>query len=102
MRNIKQKIHANAESICKTCIHSNVCWAIDNQPCVECSQYEPVKIGRWILGTGENALQKGYRMCSQCGEIVKYAYTFYGKHNYCPNCGAYMALPEPPKEDDEE
>ena len=51
---------------------------------------EPVKHGNWILGTGENALQKGYRMCSQCGEIVKYAYTFYGEHNFCNYCGARM------------
>ena len=50
----------------------------------------PVRRGHWILGTGENALQKGYRMCSQCGEIVKYAYTLYGEHNFCNYCGAEM------------
>lgn len=62
-------------------------WRDDDGNVVEISR---VKHGHWTLGTGENALQKGYRMCSQCGEIVKYAYTFYGEHNYCPNCGAKM------------
>lgn len=51
---------------------------------------EPVKHGRWIMGTGENGLQRGYRECSRCGEIVKYGYSLYGVHNFCNYCGAKM------------
>ena len=54
------------------------------------SDVEPVKHGQWITGTGENGLQKGYRKCSQCGEIVKYGYSLYGIHNFCNYCGAKM------------
>ena len=50
----------------------------------------PVRHGRWIMGTGENGLQRGYRKCSQCGEIVKYRYSLYGVHNFCNYCGAKM------------
>lgn len=46
--------------------------------------------GRWIIGTGKNALMLGYRMCSGCGEIIKTQYSLYGMFNYCPNCGADM------------
>ena len=51
---------------------------------------EPVKHGRWIMGTGENGLQIGHRECSRCGEIVKYGYSLYGVHNFCNYCGAKM------------
>lgn len=51
---------------------------------------EPVRHGRWIMGTGENGLQTGYRECSRCGEIVKYGYSLYGVHNFCNYCGAKM------------
>ena len=54
------------------------------------SDVEPVKRGRWIMGTGENGLQTGHRKCSQCGEIVKYGYSLYGVHNFCNYCGAKM------------
>ena len=50
----------------------------------------PVRHGRWIIGTGENRLQTGYRECSRCGEIVKYGYSLYGVHNFCNYCGAKM------------
>ena len=49
-----------------------------------------VRHGRWIMGTGENGLQTGYRKCSRCGEIVKYGYSLYGVHNFCNYCGAKM------------
>ena len=49
-----------------------------------------VRHERWIMGTGENGLQRGYRKCSQCGEIVKYGYSLYGVHNFCNYCGAKM------------
>lgn len=34
-----QKIRDGYESICWTCIHLKVCFAKDNQPCIECDQY---------------------------------------------------------------
>ena len=52
--------------------------------------FVPVRHGRWIIGTGENGLQRGYRKCSQCGEIVKYRYSLYGAHNFCNYCGCLM------------
>ena len=52
--------------------------------------FVPVRHGRWIIGTGENGLQRGYRECSQCGEIVKYRYSLYGAHNFCNYCGCLM------------
>ena len=60
---------------------------IDTIPRVD---VEPVKYGQWIMGTGENGLQIGYRKCSRCGEIVKYGYSLYGVHNFCNYCGAKM------------
>ena len=42
---------------------------VENFPAAD---VEPVKRGRWIMGTGENGLQTGHRKCSRCGEIVKY------------------------------
>ena len=51
---------------------------------------EPVRNGRWIMGTGENGLQTEHRKCSRCGEIVKYGYSLYGIHNFCNYCGAKM------------
>ena len=50
----------------------------------------PVRHGHWIMGTGENGLQRGYRKCSRCGEIVKYRYSLYGVHNFCNYCGCRM------------
>ena len=52
--------------------------------------FVPVRHGCWIIGTGENGLQRGYRKCSQCGEIVKYRYSLYGAHNFCNYCGCLM------------
>ena len=49
-----------------------------------------VRHERWIMGTGENGLQRGYRKCSRCGEIVKHGYSLYGVHNFCNHCGAKM------------
>ena len=63
---------------------------------MKAADVEPVQHGQWIMGTGENGLQRGYRKCSQCGEIVKYGYSLYGVHNFCNYCGAKM-MPQPPK-----
>ena len=71
--------------------------AIDNIPAADVA---PIRHGRWIIGTGENGLQKGYRKCSQCGEIVKYGYSLYGIHTFCNYCGCRMdgaVWTEPPK-----
>ena len=56
---------------------------VDLQPTVD-----PVKRGRWIVDRKYgNDVMSGGRMvlCSVCGKG-----TLDGKHNYCPNCGAYM------------
>jgi hypothetical protein len=60
---------------------------IDNAPTV--NAVEEV-YGKWIIGTGENALERGYRMCSVCGEIIKTQYSLFGMFNYCHYCGAEM------------
>ena len=60
---------------------------IKNMPAADVAH---VRHGRWIIGTGENGLQRGYRKCSQCGEIVKYRYSLYGAHNFCNYCGCRM------------
>ena len=57
---------------------------------IQAADVEPVKRGRWVMGTGENGLQTEYRECSRCGEIVKYGYSLYGVHNFCNYCGAKM------------
>ena len=57
---------------------------------MKAADVEPVRHGRWIMGTGENGLQTGHRKCSRCGEIVKYGYSLYGVHNFCNYCGADM------------
>ena len=65
-------------------------WYADKIKSIPAADVEPVRHGRWIMGTGENGLQTGYRKCSRCGEIVKYGYSFYGVHNFCNYCGAKM------------
>ena len=72
------------------------CWFPDNAAMIELVDYllandvTIMRHGQWVIGTGENGLQKGYRKCSQCGEIVKYGYSLYGVHNFCNYCGARM------------
>lgn len=49
--------------------------------------YKP-KRGRWIVDTAfGNDVMSDEQMviCSVCGKGI-----FWGKQNYCPNCGAYM------------
>ena len=65
-------------------------WYADKINAIPAADVEPVKRGRWIMGTGENGLQTGHRKCSRCGEIVKYGYSLYGVHNFCNYCGAKM------------
>lgn len=65
-------------------------WYADKIKSIPAADVEPVRHGRWIMGTGENGLQTGHRKCSQCGEIVKYGYSLYGVHNFCNYCGAKM------------
>lgn len=48
----------------------------------------PVQHGRWIIDTKFGAdVMSGEQMviCSVCGRGI-----FWGKQNYCPNCGATM------------
>lgn len=42
---IEQKIKAGEETICSSCIHKEVCRAIENQPCIECSHYMKMPSG---------------------------------------------------------
>lgn len=65
-------------------------WYADKIKSIPAADVEPVRHGRWIMGTGENGLQTGHRECSRCGEIVKYGYSLYGVHNFCNYCGAKM------------
>ena len=58
------------------------CLTNENRAINTSADVASVKHGRWIMGTGENGLQRGYRMCSRCGEIVKYGYSLYGVHNF--------------------
>lgn len=52
---IEQKIKAGEETICSTCIHKEVCRAIENQPCIECSKYE--ENGVWIENNKEKLIE---------------------------------------------
>ena len=73
-------------------IHTIVgeCGGLDRVKKLAEADVVPVRHGRWIIGTGENGLQTGYRKCSRCGEIVKYGYSLYGVLNFCNYCGAKM------------
>ena len=66
------------------------CLMNENRAIDTSADVAPVRHGQWIMGTGENGLQRGHRECSRCGEIVKYGYSLYGVHNFCNYCGAKM------------
>ena len=66
------------------------CLMNENRAIDASADVELVRNGRWIMGTGENGLQRGHRECSRCGEIVKYGYSLYGVHIFCNYCGAKM------------
>lgn len=89
----KRLIDANAISYCSYDLdnYHSFC-AVEEDVIAEMPTIDAVEVvhGRWIIGTGENALVRGYRMCSVCGEIIKTQYSFYGMFNYCHNCGAKM------------
>ena len=91
IRRIKEIHCAECDSYhgvrCRACWVDDTLDYIDSEPAAD---VEPVKRGRWIMGTGENGLQTGHRKCSRCGEIVKYGYSLYGVHNFCNYCGAKM------------
>lgn len=79
---IEQKVKYGEESICKTCAHNKVCRYMDNQPCIECSQYAAQeRHGRWEW-------RGGIPWCINCGEMPP-GYSYEGEVNttpYCPNC----------------
>ena len=91
LTNIEQRIKGGEKSICTTCAHNKVCRYMDNQPCIECSQYaEQERHGRWIKLPGEWKEQGTGRpltilQCSVCG-------TYYqnGPYRNCPHCRAIM------------
>jgi hypothetical protein len=48
---IQQRLKCDAESVCFKCFHRKVCRAIDNQPCIECNQFEDANgltVQEWI------------------------------------------------------
>lgn len=96
LTNIEQRIKGGEKSICNTCAHNKVCRYMDNQPCIECSQYaEQERHGRWVMTLYATTSKRGRVIsnkrfaCSECG------YSNGRKQsNYCPNCGAKMDLKE--------
>lgn len=81
LTNIEQKVKGGEESICKTCAHNKVCRYMNNQPCIECSQYaEQERHGQKaksvISGTG--------LMCTACYSDIDDDAVF------CKYCGAIM------------
>lgn len=70
---IDQVIKLGNASICGTCLHRAVCRAIENQPCVECSQYVPAPTTTTKLkhcpycGKGAFEMYQGesYRICCE-------------------------------------
>ena len=44
---ISQKIKGGEKSICPSCVHRDVCKAVDNQPCIECTQWKPTNKTRF-------------------------------------------------------
>lgn len=98
----EKKVLKMTEHKCGDCFYADLCeeskmlvgFSRDNSAyCgmfLNCADVVPMRHGRWIMGTGENGLQTGYRKCSRCGEIVKYGYSLYGVHNFCNYCGAKM------------
>lgn len=88
LTNIEQKVKGGEESICKTCAHNKVCWYMDNQPCIVCSQYAAQeRRGRWIPDSNKHAFSEE---CSVCGEGVLWDDGRLHQYNYCPHCGAKM------------
>ena len=81
---------SDGRGLCRVIMEDDFKKAIKKMPKGIIADVEPVKHGRWIMGTGENGLQIGHRKCSRCGEIVKYGYSLYGVHNFCNYCGADM------------
>ena len=56
------------------------------------AEVQEIKRGHWIVDTAfGNDVMSGEQMviCSVCGKGI-----FWGKQNYCPNCGAYMVNDE--------
>lgn len=90
----REKIRESYEKLIRSYMHGEpyiADWRLDEMiESLPAADVAPVRHGQWIMGTGKNGLQKGYRKCSQCGEIVKYGYSLYGVHNFCNYCGCRM------------
>lgn len=99
LTNIEQRVKGGEESICKTCAHNKVCRYMDNQPCIECSQYAaPERHGRWIDRYGGKYANRLY-VCSECKgkALYKVILDVLDKECIvqvlsatCPHCGAKM------------
>ena len=85
LTNIEQKVKGGEESICTTCAHNKVCRYMDNQPCVECSQYAgPEQHGRWSkFYKSGNKVEAGW--VSSCCDRWNNR-----QSNFCPTCGKRM------------
>lgn len=75
--------------------------AIEVATSIPAADVAPVRYGRWSLVEARRK-ESVYR-CSECGNFFTIrADTLNGGRGdmrYCPNCGAKMDLPEPPKEE---
>ena len=74
---------------CRACLIADIICAIDDEPTAD---VEEVKRGRWIIDRkfGNDVMSDEQMViCSVCGKGI-----FYGKQNYCPNCGSRMDLDE--------
>lgn len=89
---IEQKVKYGEESICKTCAHNKVCRYMDNQPCIECSQYAAQeRHGRWVEIKGMAPPEyHGKHRCSICCARALERKFHEELSEHCPNCGAKM------------
>ena len=92
------KDYVNAQFVVRV-VYKDLAEALNNAPTLDVA---PVRHGRWI-GIEYDGYADGCPVydvfeCSECG------YEHKGESDtltsYCPNCGAKMDLPEPPKEDE--
>ena len=90
--------------ICANCEHNDGMVYTSNPPMYKCTitgeyyhgfhecevEFVPVKRGRWIIDRefGNDVMSNEQMViCSECGKGI-----FWGKQNYCPNCGSRMDL----------
>ena len=86
--------YIDAEKLCE--LYTEMKWLSFGDACqawfaakiAPTAEVAEVKRGRWLIDRKfGNDVMSGEQMviCSVCGKGI-----FWGKQNYCPNCGAYM------------